>query len=103
MTKTELLKFIREQQLLQDRWVDSLPQELSMAFVSNDYVDSLHVVNERLMREVFGEAFEDASYFLYELKLCDDGHTQIKEADGTEWSFSDDSQFYEYFRKVCEE
>jgi len=103
MTKTETLKFIREQQLIQERWLDSLPHEISTAFFDNPHVDSLLRVNERLMREVFGDAFDDAAYFLYEMKLCDDGHAQIVEVDGTEHSFSTDEQFYSYFRKVCGE
>lgn len=103
MTKTDTLKCLREQQKIQDRWIDSLPVEISMAFVDNTYVDSLHRVNEHLMREVFGEAFEDASWFLYEWRPCAESIIQIREEDGTEWSFHDESSFYRYFKKVCNE
>lgn len=99
MTKTETLKFIRDQQLIQDRWLDSLPREISEAFFDNPHVDSLHRVNERLMREVFGEAFEDAMYFLYEWR----SGFSITEADGTHWKLETDEDYYKYFRKVCGE
>lgn len=103
MTKLDLLKKLRAEQLKQDAWTSALPRDLSTAFYNNEFVDSLFMVQDLLLKAVMGDCYEDCVWFLNEYRPADDGHVQIKEVDGTEWSFPDDESYYSYFRKVCGE
>lgn len=99
MTKLTLLKKLRAEQLKQDAWTSALPRDLSSAFYDNEFVDSLFMVQDLLLKAVMGGAYEDAAYFLNEWKP---GYG-ITEADGTEWKLDTDEDYYTYFRKVCRE
>ena len=98
MTKLELLKQLRQIQHTEDQYFASLPSDISMAFADNGYTQCLQEANALLMREAFGALTDDVIWFMYEMQP---GYS-IVEADGTEWTFADDEQFYEYFKRLEE-
>lgn len=99
MTKTGLLQQLRAIQKTQDAYLAAVPQDLQCAVYDNGYTDATERANQLLMEAAFGSAYEDASWLLYEFKPG----FSITEADGTAWTFADDSEFYIYFRKVVGE
>ena len=98
MTKLELLKNLRELQKVEDAYFDSLPRDISMAFIENGYTEALYKANALLMQEAFGDLAEEVGWFMYEWKP---GYSLV-EADGTEWTFEDDEAYYKHFERLCE-
>jgi hypothetical protein len=94
MTKLDLLKQLRQIQHTEDQYFDSLPSDISMAFVDNGYTQCLQEANALLVREVFGELAEWASYYLYEWKP---GYQVIDEF-GKTWPLLNDEEYYEFFQ-----
>lgn len=96
MTKTELLKQLRELQKVEDAYIDSLPQDICAAFYDNGYVNSIQKQNQLLIEEAFGDECELVYWFMWEWK---EGYS-IKDQD-VEFVFNTEAEFYIYFEALC--
>jgi len=95
MTKLELLKQLRQLQQAEYAYIASLPADISTAVACNGYTDCLQRANSLLMEAAFGSSYGDAMWFMWE--YSPDSACHIVEADGTEWCFGSDDEFYTYF------
>lgn len=59
---TRILELGKEQ----ETWIDSLPNEISGAFMDNGYTNSKSIQVDVLLDFIFDTWAEDVSYFLYE-------------------------------------
>ena len=62
----ELLSKIIDMEQKQEKWIESLPREISSVFYDNDYTEGLRTQINTLISFVFGDWSEDVGYFLYE-------------------------------------
>lgn len=92
----ELVKSLREARNTQDNFIDSLPSSINEAFFDNGMVNSLYSTQSKLLKIVFGELYEEISWFLWEFK---DG-AKMWEADGTERIFATEDDYYKYLETL---
>lgn len=64
-TKALLLLMEKENKKIDD-WVDTIPSDIDIAFCDNTYVNSLVTINLALIKELFGDLYDDVYWFLYE-------------------------------------
>lgn len=50
----------------QNKWINSLPNDISSVFFDNYYVTSVRKQYDETLKLVFGDWFDDLTYFLYE-------------------------------------
>lgn len=86
MTREQIFRKLYDEQVRRDKWFDSLPSDISVAFFDNEYTNSLDVANSMLMAKVFDKYTESVSWFLYEWKPgyevgFDGKHTKINNID----------------------
>lgn len=93
----ELVKVLRKLRLEADEYIDKVPNDLSIYIMDNTYANALGIMNDRLLEAVFGDAYEDVSWFLYEFRPK--GTPQIWLADGTPITLTCDEDYYEYLRE----
>ena len=98
--KTELidvLKKIRKINVDQDKYLDSIPRDLRSSVFDNKFAALEGSKNDVIMQSLFGDFYEDVCWFLYEfdtLKLP--LSTPHIVADGKEYFFKTDDDYYKY-------
>ena len=68
MNKEQLFHELYESKLKEEAYIDSIPSDISTAFVDNEYANSISVTNEKLIKYIFGDSFDSILWFLYEWK-----------------------------------
>lgn len=61
-----LLKSLKERMKFRDEYLDKLPRGIWNFFIDNEYIDSLEMGNDALIKVAFGEFYQDAQWFLNE-------------------------------------
>lgn len=64
-----LLKSLNDRMKFRDEYLDKLPSGIMGFFIDNEYIESLEMGNDELIKVAFGEFYQDAAYFLNEFKL----------------------------------
>lgn len=90
--KTFLSKY-RQDMERGDKWIYALPIDISAAFFDNKYIDSLYARESLSMQMLFGDLYEDISWFLYEWKP---EHGEITMSDGTKYNIQNLDDYMAY-------
>lgn len=101
--KTELITIVRQlrtAQLAQDQYIDSLPMDIRSVVFDTEYVHLQERKTDLLMRELFGAAYEDVTWFLYTVRFSELTAPHIITVDGTEYTFHSDEDYYTYLETV---
>ena len=68
MDREYIFRELYKNQIKRDNYLDKVPSDINMFFVQNEYVNSLEIEREKLIRFVFGEFSYSIEWFLYEWK-----------------------------------
>lgn len=64
----KLIKEIRELDQKAEEYINKLVYPIDMFMVDNEHSNCQSLIQSKLMREVFGDMYEDVTWFLYEWK-----------------------------------
>lgn len=95
----ELIDLIKEIRVLDaqgEAYLSTIPTPFDMILVENDFQIANYKIQNILMRQVFGNTYEDICWFLYEWKP---GYS-IKTQDGVEYTFNTEEDYYKYLERV---
>lgn len=95
----ELLKAVRALRIEADEYIDKLPHDLAFILIDNGYANAVSMIGDKTLKMIFGDMYEEISWFLYEFKPKDT--PQIWLADKTPIIINSDEDYYEYLRKYC--
>ena len=101
--KQELIDVVRDlkqEMLVQDSWIDSLPNEISSAFFDNTLTNSLGVQRDILIKALFGDYEEAVYWFLYEFTVGKFEGPHCIDESGKEWTYNTDEDYFEYLKGV---
>lgn len=91
----EIFLTLKSQQVVRDEFLDKLPISIRDAFFDNEYVESLVIENNILLKMLFGERlWDDINYFLFE----DPSSWEIV-SNGKVYSLHNDEEVLDYFKK----
>jgi hypothetical protein len=99
--KQELIDIVRklkESQIRTDAYTDSIPSDIRLVVIENEYTNELQKQNEMLIESLFGEHGEEVFWFLYEFTLGRSTGPHIKHSDGTEYTFTTYEDYYNYLK-----
>lgn len=65
-SKEKIFRELYANLLKRDEYFDTIPQDINMAFIENQYVDNLLHERDMLIRLIFGEHSDAIEWFLYE-------------------------------------
>lgn len=65
-SKEKIFRELYANLLKRDEYFDTIPRDINMAFVENQYVDNLLRERDMLIRLIFGEHSDAIEWFLYE-------------------------------------
>jgi hypothetical protein len=68
MSKAQTFKYIYEQTIKGEKFIDSLPVSVRSAFFDNELQESTQLIADVLIRKYFDEHWESVEWFLYEWK-----------------------------------
>lgn len=74
-------------------WIDSMPSDINSAFFDNTYVNSLDTQISLTQKMLFGDLYEDISWFLYE---WNPKHGVITMPDGTSYNIQTLDDYISY-------
>lgn len=66
MSKEELFRKIYKLQQEADTYIEKVPTDISTSYIDNGFVNSILMIKDLLMEEVFGEHYQSVEWFLYE-------------------------------------
>lgn len=93
----ELFKGMRSQKEVRDKFIDSIPSSIRVAFFDNEITNSLYKEIEVLSEELFGEELlDDINYFLYDSPVH--GWNIIR--DNKEYYIKNEKGMLKYFKQV---
>ena len=101
--KKELIDIVRElkkQDNIQLAYLDNTPSEFTGVLVDNQYAESVAMSNTIMMKYIFGEYYEDISWFLCEW-VAGKKSPQIWLQDGTEIDLETEEDYYNYLKECC--
>lgn len=93
-----LLKELRRLNQASRAYLDDYPHLFQDLVIGSEYAENLHRGQSLLLKHVFGEYAEDVEWFLYEFTPGSSPGPHVILADGTEYVFKTDEDYYEYFR-----
>jgi hypothetical protein len=91
-----VLKEVRSLHREANNYLDKVPNDLQMYIMDNTYSNAISIINDRLLHALFGNMYEDVSWFLFEFKPKDT--PQIWLADNTPITLTCDEDYYQYLR-----
>lgn len=65
-SKEKIFRELYANLLKRDKYFDTIPQDICMAFIENRYVDNLLHERDMLIRLIFGDQSDAIEWFLYE-------------------------------------
>lgn len=66
VSKEKIFRELYANLVKRDEYFDTIPRDINMAFVQNEYVDNLLHERDMLIRLIFGDQSEAIEWFLYE-------------------------------------
>ena len=66
MSKEELFRKIYKLQQEADAYIEKVPTDISISYIDNGFINSILIIKDLLMEEVFGEHYQSVEWFLYE-------------------------------------
>jgi hypothetical protein len=103
--KPELINVVRilkDYGTKQSEYLDTIPSDINQVFFDNTYVNLLQQQNDLLIDHLFGEFTEDVSWFLYEFEAGKSPGPHCRLADGTEYTYNTNEDYYEYLKELYE-
>ena len=95
----ELIDVVRKLKELDnqgDKYLQSIPSDINSVFFDNTYVNALQMQKDMLINLVFGDMTDDVSWFLYEFEAGKSPGPHCITADGTEYFYHTDEDYYKY-------
>lgn len=90
--KIDLVRKIKGLNILGDAYLNTLSAPFDTVLIDNEYQDTNGRIQDLLMRRVFGDLYEDVSWFLYEWQPG----FNIKTEKGVEYTFNTEEDYYKY-------
>jgi len=97
----DIVKRIRNLQLLSDQYLDKIPRDISSVVWDNEYSDLTLRQVTILIDTLFGDMAEDVHWFLNEFTPSTSGPHCVL-SDGTEFTFNTDQDYYDYLLSLPE-
>lgn len=91
-----ILKELRALNKAGRAYLEDYPYLFQDLVIGNDYTENLYRGQSLLLKHVFGEYTEDVTWFLYEFTPGSSPGPHVVLADGTEYVFNTDEDYYEY-------
>ena len=91
-----ILKELRALDIAGRAYLDKYPYSFQDLVIGNEYAENLYHGQSILLRRVFGEYTEDVEWFLYEFTPGSSPGPHVILADGTEYVFNTDEDYYTY-------
>ena len=84
-------------------YLNSIPNDIRSVVFDNRYTERLEHDVDTLINALFGDAYEDVAWFLYEYhaERASAGPHLIL-ADGTEYTFKTNEDYYQYLKDAVE-
>ena len=99
----ELINIVRTIKNLDEQameYADSIPIDLRLFVMDNEYVNIMSRQKDLLLEGLFGEYAEDVCWFLYEFKAGKHKGPHLILADGTEYTYNSNEDYYEYLETL---
>ena len=99
--KPELIDVVRKLKdwdTEQSEYLDTIPPDINSVFFDNTYVGLMGKQKDLLIQHLFGEAAEDILWFLYEFTAGKSPGPHCILANGTEFTYTTNEDYYEYLR-----
>jgi hypothetical protein len=98
----DLVRELRKQQIIGTEYLGTLPHEFQTLLIENKHAESMWEAQSHLLKAVFGEWYEDVYWFLWEFTPGKTPGPHLALADGTEFVYNTDEDYYAYFEKLTE-
>jgi hypothetical protein len=102
--KQELIDVVRKLKdwdTEQEEYLKSIPSDIKSVFFENQYTNLLSMQKDLLIDQLFGDMAEDVFWFLYEFEAGKSPGPHCILADGTEYVYNTNEDYYAYL-KECE-
>jgi hypothetical protein len=103
--KAELIDIVaklKEYDIEQVAYLDSLPVDISSAFFDNKYTNALSAQRDLLIKALFGDMSEDIEWFLYEFEAGKSPGPHCILANGKAYTFKTNEDYYNYLEEQDE-
>ena len=94
----EIVRKLRAYDLARDAYLKAIPSDMCNFLLDNKSTEMQDLRAQFLMEALFGDALEDVYWFLYDYDNIKDRSPHITHADGTEYTFKSDEDYYEYLK-----
>ena len=99
LVNVEIVKKLKEYDSASEEYINSLPSGLDIVY-DNPYVDSKLKMIDLLVNMLFKKDADEVKWFLTEFTAGKSSGPHIILADGTEFTFKTNEDYYEYLRKL---
>jgi hypothetical protein len=97
-----VVRMLKHYDTKQNEYLDTIPSDINSVFFDNTFVDLLARQKDLLIEHLFGEHAEDVTWFLYEFSEGKTPGPHCRLADGTEYTYNTNEDYYEYLKGLKE-
>jgi hypothetical protein len=94
-----VVRQLRASDIKQDKYICSVPADINSIFFESEYFEQCHIQRTLLIRALFGDYTESVEWFLYEFEPGKTPGPHCIHADGTEFVYETDEDFYKYLER----
>jgi hypothetical protein len=95
----EIVRKLRDYEKQRDEYLYSLPNDVRNFLMDNQYTNMQDMKSQELLEGLFGEDIGDVYWLLYEYDNVKDSSPHVTHADGTEYTFKTDEDYYTYLKE----
>jgi hypothetical protein len=94
----EIVRKLRNHEKRRDEYLCSLPNDVCNFLMDNQYTEMQDLKSQELIEGLFGKDVDRVYWLLYDYDNVRDSSPHITHADGTEYTFKTDEDYYEYLK-----
>jgi hypothetical protein len=95
----EIVRKLRDYEQQRDAYLCALPKDVCNFLLDNQYSEMQDMKSEELLRGLFGEDLDAVYWILYDYDNVKNASPHITHADGTEYTFKTDEDYYTYLKE----
>jgi hypothetical protein len=96
----EIVRKLRSYEKQRDEYLHSLPNDVRFFLMDNQYTTMQDMKSEELLRGLFGGDIDAVYWLLYDYDSKKDSSPHVTHADGTEYTFKTDEDYYKYLENL---
>jgi hypothetical protein len=96
----EIVRKLRDYEKRRDEYLYALPNDVRNFLMDNQYTNMQDMKSQELLEALFGEDIDAVYWLLYDYDSVKDDGPHITHADGTEYTFETDEDYYKYLEEL---